>query len=90
MSKKIKVHVDFGQQFKFFSNHRIIDEDTGKAIVFNTMIDALNYMSARGWEYVQGYVVEVGDQLMYHWMLKADPDKLAGDFKTRNENKGEK
>ena len=37
---------------------------------FNSMVDAMNWMGSMGWEFVQAYVVTVGNQNVYHWLLK--------------------
>jgi hypothetical protein len=34
------------------------------------MVDALNYMGEKGWEFVQAYVVTISNQNVYHWLLK--------------------
>lgn len=50
----------------------MVDEN-GNVIVFNSMIDAMNYMGNLGWEFEQAYVVTVGSgstsSLVYHWLL---------------------
>ena len=48
MSNKVTVALDFGQFNKFGSNQRLRDEE-GKPIVFNSMVDAMNWMGADGW-----------------------------------------
>jgi hypothetical protein len=60
MSTKIALSIDYGQ----------IKDESGKIETFNTMIDAMNYMSEQGWEFVQAYVVggKTGD--VYHWIIK--------------------
>ena len=72
LSKKVTVQVDFGQQSKFFSDNRLVNEQ-GEVIVFNSMVDAMNYMGTLGWEFEQAYVVTVGTgssaQNVYHWLL---------------------
>lgn len=72
LSKKVTVSIDFGQQTKLFSDNRMVDEN-GNVIVFNSMIDAMNYMGNLGWEFEQAYVVSVGagsgSSLVYHWLL---------------------
>ena len=70
MSKKVTVVVDYGQQMKFSKDHRIMDESTGKAKAFNSMVDAMNYMGQEGWEFAQAYVVTTGNTNVYHWLLK--------------------
>jgi hypothetical protein len=54
MTSKVTVSIDFGQRMKFFADNRLKGDD-GKAVVFNTMVDALNFMGSRGWEFVQAY-----------------------------------
>lgn len=72
LSKKVTISIDFGQQTKLFSDNRMVDEN-GNVIVFNSMIDAMNYMGNLGWEFEQAYVVTVGSgsssSLVYHWLL---------------------
>lgn len=71
-TKKVNVAVDFGQQSKLFANESLVDEK-GKAIVFNSMVDAMNYMSRHGWEFEQAYVVTIGSDSSashhFHWIL---------------------
>ena len=59
---KVMVKIDYGQQRK----------DTGKAIAFNSMIDALNHMSEKGWEFVQAYSVITQTQYVYHFLLRKE------------------
>lgn len=72
LSKKITIKVDFGQQSKFFSDDRLVDEN-GQVMVFNSMVDAMNYMGTLGWEFEQAYVVTIGSgsgaSNVYHWLL---------------------
>jgi len=58
LSKKITVSLDFGQKMKFFADNRLKDEN-GKPIVFNSNVDAMNYMGKQGWEFCQLSMVEV-------------------------------
>lgn len=69
-SKKVKVNVDFGQEVSFWKqgNMRLVSED-GKDIVFNSMIDAMNFMGKNGWAFEQAYVVTESGQNVYHWLL---------------------
>lgn len=70
-SNKVKVSIDFGQNVSFWksgSDNKLVDEN-GKDIVFNSMVDAMNFMGERGWEFVQAYVVTEGNQNVYHWLM---------------------
>ncbi len=72
LSTKVTVEVDFGQQSKFFADNRLVDEK-GQVVVFNSMVDAMNYMGELGWEFEQAYVVTFGSgsssSSVYHWLL---------------------
>lgn len=69
MSSKVTIEIDFGQARGLWSDNRLRGED-GKPIVFNSMIDAMNWMGNDGWEFMQAYVLTVGQQNVYHWILK--------------------
>lgn len=69
-STKVKIDVDYGQEVSFWSQDRRLRDDSGKSVKFNSMVDAMNYMGTQGWEFVQAYVVTIGNQNVYHWMLK--------------------
>jgi len=69
-SRKVTIEIDFGEKMQFFGDHRLRDPNTGKLIVFNSMVDALNFMGKRGWEFAQAYVVTIQNQNVYHYLLK--------------------
>lgn len=72
LSKKVNVTIDFGQRTKYFSSGakaKIKDKD-GKFVKFNSMIDALNFMNANGYEFVQAYAFNVNNQNVYHYLMK--------------------
>lgn len=70
LSTKVTITIDFGETKNVWKDNRLKDEVTGKVQVFNSMVDALNYMGEDGWEFVQAYVVTIGQQNVYHWLLK--------------------
>ena len=47
-------------------------ETTQKVKAFNSMIDGMNYMGERGWEFVQAYVVtnQSSNMSTYRYVLK--------------------
>ncbi len=53
----MKTRIDYGQNPLgwFKAPEEWIDTATGKPVVFRSAIDALNHMSALGWELVQSY-----------------------------------
>lgn len=71
MSQNITVALDFGQKTSYWSNknRKLVDENN-KPVVFNSMVDAMNFMGESGWEFAQAYIVTMGQQNVYHWLLK--------------------
>lgn len=69
LSLDIIVSVDYGQERKLFKT-QMIKDGSGRSYSFNSMVDALNFMAANGWEYVNSYPITTGDQLVYHYLLK--------------------
>ena len=73
-TNKTKVEVDFGQFARLFSNDRQLVDEQGKSIVFNSLLDAANYMAERGWVFKQAYVItnfSEGDSgaSAHHWIM---------------------
>ena len=76
-NKSIKVLVDFGQErAKPLLNKNILVDAQGKDIVFNSKIDALNYMDSLGWNFLQAYTTVDGSKgstsSTIHWLLYKD------------------
>ncbi len=73
-SNTVTVQVDYGQGInKWRPKDSVLrNEETGEVATFHSMIDALNYMSHRGWTFVNAYAITVGQQNVYHWLLKKD------------------
>lgn len=71
-SKKVTIQIDFGQNVKFFSSGKEtqIKGENGKRKKFNSMIDALNFMSQNGYDFVQAYAFAVNNQNVYHYLLE--------------------
>lgn len=71
-SKKVTIQIDFGQETKFFSSGKEtqIKNSEGKLVKFNSMIDALNFMSANGYDFTQAYAFAVGNQNVYHYLMR--------------------
>lgn len=76
-STKLTIQIDFGQRTKFFSSGKetILKDEDGKALDFNSMIDALNFMSKNGFEFVNAYVITVSSQNVYHYLLRNKKNK---------------
>lgn len=71
-STKLTIQIDFGQRTKFFSfgKETIVKDTDGNAVDFNSMIDALNFMSKNDYEFVNAFAITVGDQNVYHYLLR--------------------
>ena len=87
LNKNINVTIDLGQFQSAFKPYTLLDED-GKAIKFNSMVAAMNYMGERGWKFVQAYVItEPNKQNVYHWLLYkdiTDPSQLYDGLRVKN------
>ncbi len=91
LSLKVNVQVDFGQNP--YVNSKLVDEN-GKNITFNSMVDAMNYMSKLGWEFESVYVVTHGSgssaQNVYHWLLSKyiqNDEHISDGFTTKRQFK---
>ena len=71
LSKKVTIEIDFGQEVKMFGgmDQIKIRDGEGKNVVFNSMIDALNFFSSNGYKFEQAYTVTEGNQLVYHYLM---------------------
>ena len=50
------------------SKQKLVDEK-GEEIPFNSMVDAGNYLSDKGWTFVQAYTSVYGSQAIVHWIF---------------------
>ncbi len=80
LSSKVTIDINYGEERKFFKDYRIRDE-SGKAVKFNSVVDAINYLGQQGWKLVNAFPINVGNgPAVYHYVfkkefLKADVDK---------------
>lgn len=76
--REIVITVDYGQNMGNIwvagRNAQMVDAD-GKTLKFNSMVDAMNYMGSLGWEFEQAYVVTIGQQNVYHWLLSKEVEE---------------
>ena len=72
LSSKVTINIDFGQRTKLFGNNKkqfsILDVD-GKKVEFNSMIDALNFMTEIGYKFEQAFTVTAGNSNVYHYLM---------------------
>jgi hypothetical protein len=71
MSNKVTIEIDFGQENKYWSARDTqVKDENGKLVVFNSMIDALNFLSKNGYEFIDAYTITISNQNVYHYILK--------------------
>jgi hypothetical protein len=73
LSTKVNVDIDFGQETKSisFKNGTSIKDERGRTVKFNSMMDALNFMSANGYAFQFAYTTnDDKDQAVYYILKK--------------------
>lgn len=65
---------DFGQETDYWRYNMLTDSE-GRDLVFNSGIQALNYMTARGWEFVQAWSSDEENQKT-HMLLRIPASEL--------------
>jgi len=70
-SNKVNIQLDFGQKDSMWKakDTQVLDEN-GKNVEYNSMIDALNFKSHNGYDFVQAYAITIGNSNVYHYLLK--------------------
>ena len=74
LGKKVIITIGYGAKYDILKEQKITDENN-KKIVFNSMIDALNFMNKMGWEYIDNYAVSSfwlggGKGMVLHYLLR--------------------
>ncbi len=71
--KKVKVIVDFGQKRQKNNAAQTLVDKNGDMVIFNSKIDALNYLDSLGWNFLQAYTEVNGSDgdasSQIHWLL---------------------
>ena len=71
LKKKVTIQIDFGQGINLWKpRESMLKDDRGKAVKFESMVDALNFMSSKGWSFVDAYAITSGNQSVYNWIMK--------------------
>src|SRR6476659_3467755 len=72
LSSKINIDVNYGEERKFFKSYGVKDAN-GKLKVFNSVVDALNYLGQQGWKLVNAFPVsESNGPKVYHYVFKKE------------------
>ena len=96
IGKQATVEIDFGDEswgWKGNDGRDLLVDENGKDIKFNSMVDAMNYMGARGWKFEASYVVTVSNQNVIHWLMSkqiAEGENAKEGIKQRRDLKKEK
>lgn len=69
LSSQVTIDMDFGGVKKFWNDTRLKDQQ-GQLKKFNTVIDAMNYMSKEGWTFINAYPVKTYGVEIYHIAYK--------------------
>lgn len=74
LSNGMKIIFDFGTNpsYNFWGdlNAKLIFVDRdGSNIDFNTMVDAANFLSEKGWTFLQAYSSAHGERIVEHWIF---------------------
>ena len=71
VSSKMNIEIEFGQKGNLIgSNNTKIKDENGERVLFNSMVDALNFMDKNGYEYLDSYTTSFNDNSTYHYILK--------------------
>ncbi len=54
---------------------KIVNND-GEEIKFNSMVDAGNYISSKGWKFLQAYSSVYGGNCILHWIFTKEADSI--------------
>jgi hypothetical protein len=66
---KVTIHVDCGDKESAWEDTRLRNKD-GSVRKFQTMIEAINYYGALGWEVMEASPISHGNRLVYHYLIK--------------------
>ena len=83
MANHLPTHRDSGVLFDFGQKtgalkYNYLADAAGNKLLFNSGIEALNYMVCRGWEFVQAYTSGENSSLT-HYLLRIAPARLTAE-----------
>lgn len=94
-SAGLKIVLDFGRNPTFnvwgdLKNDQKLVDEQGREIKFKSMVDAANFMSSKGWTFVQAYGSVYGSSFINHWIFckeAATPEEARQGLRTKGEAK---
>ncbi len=84
MGLKGTVRANYGQAIKFTQGQNTLVDDNGSPIVFNSIVDAVNYLSYLGWNFEASYVDDGIRKYFMSKIINNDEDlniKTSDDYK---------
>ncbi|GHB81444.1 hypothetical protein [Persicitalea jodogahamensis] len=70
-SSEVTAIIDYGQEIKQGGKSALLlDAATGKRREFKSLVDAINYMEANGWEFIDSFATTVSNQNLYHYHFR--------------------
>lgn len=71
--RTVKIHIDFGQRNRAFTNKdvKVLDKD-GKTMEFNSMMDVLNFFSNYGYKLADSYGLTMGNSNVLHYVMEKE------------------
>ncbi len=73
-SSKVVIKVDYGQERNTWKNNWLKD-DAGNLQKFNSPVDAINYISRKGWKLVNAVVIGQGAESVHYYVFKKEFNK---------------
>lgn len=91
LSSGLKIVFDFGNNpvysaWSVLKNKQKLVDENGNEIPFNSMVDAGNYMSEKGWNFLQAYTSVYESHAIVHWVFYKDaesPEKAIEGIETK-------
>ena len=65
----------YGTWTSLDGKQKLVD-DKGHEIKFNSMVDAGNYLSSKGWKFQQAYSSVYGGNCIVHWIFYKEADSI--------------
>jgi len=71
-STKITLTIDYGDPLILFKSDFRVKDSAGKVESFNSVVDAMNYLDSKGWEFITAFPVSTGQSggSVYHYLFR--------------------
>ena len=66
----------YGGSLGILNNKQKLVDENGDEIKFNSMVDAGNYLSGKGWKFLQAYSSVYGGSCILHWIFCKDASSI--------------